>query len=127
MGCRSNGSSEYWAVGIKTRTPLPVPVDQSSSHTTQIQNVSLYIALQENENSYLELKEFQFSQCLGNKIIHCPFLLPRIQATTYTCSCALFFINKEQIKSFSPAAKWHILTERGIEGYTMFYWLLGIS
>ena len=27
----------------------------------------------------------------------------------------------------SPAAKWHILTERGIEGYTMFYWLFGIS
>ena len=28
--------------------------------------------------------------------------------------------------AFSPAAKWHILTERGIEGYTMFYWLFGI-
>ena len=27
----------------------------------------------------------------------------------------------------SPAAKWYILTERGIEGYTMFYWLFGIS
>ena len=27
----------------------------------------------------------------------------------------------------SPAAKWHILTERGIEGYTMFYWFFGIS
>ena len=35
---------------------FPVPVNQSSSHTTQIQNVSTYIALQENENSYLELK-----------------------------------------------------------------------
>ena len=27
---------------------------------------------------------------------------------------------------YSQAAKWHILTERGIEGYTMFYWLFGI-
>ena len=78
---------------------FPVPVNQSSSHTTQIQNVSPYIAIQQNENSYLELKEFQFSQCLDNKIIHCPFLLPRIQATTYICSSALFFKNKEQIKS----------------------------
>ena len=27
---------------------------------------------------------------------------------------------------YSPAPKWHILTELGIEGYTMFYWLFGI-
>ena len=27
----------------------------------------------------------------------------------------------------NPAAKWHIMTERGIKGYTMFYWLFGIS
>ena len=32
----------------------------------------------------------------------------------------------QQINNNSPAAKWHILTERGIEGYTMFYWLFGI-
>ena len=37
-----------------------------------------------------------------------------------------FFSDREN-KQTSPAAKWHILTERGIEYYTMFYWLFGIS
>ena len=44
-----------------------------------------------------------------------------------TCMHGLRSITIIYRKCISPAAKWHILTERGIEGYTMFYWLFGIS
>ena len=78
---------------------FPVPVNQSTSHTTQIQNMSPYIAIHENQCAYFELREVQFSHCLGNKMRHCPFLLPQTHVNTHTCTSAVFFKLKEQIKA----------------------------
>ena len=78
---------------------FPIPVNQSSNHTTQIKGMSPYIAIATNDNSFIEIKEFQFSHCLGNRVKHCPFLLPRRQSNRHTCTSAIFFKNKQQIKT----------------------------
>ena len=77
---------------------VSVPINESSHHSTEIQHLPSHIAVADNKRSYIEMQQFQISQCFGSFLKHCPILLARTQADTHTCASALFFKKNAKVK-----------------------------
>ena len=56
-------------------TTFPVPVNHTSMHATQLVHVPHYIAIAQDQSSFMELTDEQYIQCKGEAIMHCPMLI----------------------------------------------------
>ena len=79
---------------IKT---VPVPVNHSSDHGTQLLDLPKYMAINSARKHYLLLSETDFYSCKGHIHKFCPTQLSMIPVSTPSCTSALFLKNKASI------------------------------
>ncbi|XP_048259087.1 uncharacterized protein LOC125384301 [Haliotis rufescens] len=78
---------------------LPIPVNESTSHATQLLNLSPLIAISTNKQFSTILDSEQLSQCYGSDTLHCPFRMSLQTRTHTSCEMALYHNSKDEIKS----------------------------
>ncbi|XP_046574610.1 uncharacterized protein LOC124282624 [Haliotis rubra] len=78
---------------------LPVPVNQTSSHSTQLLDLPSYFAISFDSQHYATLETSQLSSCTGRSLLHCPFRFPLQASNNPSCEIALFQDRRSDIKS----------------------------
>ncbi|XP_046571583.1 uncharacterized protein LOC124279759 [Haliotis rubra] len=66
-----------------------LPINQSSSHVTQVMNLPDYLAVSEAKDQYIEFSTRDFQTCFGEHKKHCPIFLsakPNTGSHLRTCS-----------------------------------------
>ena len=79
-------------------TSIPVPINSSSNHATQLLDLHPYFAISRDRNHFLELSEVQISQCKGYGQKHCPSLFAQRDTSENSCILAIFLQNSQDIK-----------------------------
>ena len=77
---------------------VPVPVNSSTNHATQLSNTVPYLAIDTTGQNYIELQANEFSKCTGKHHIHCPFALPQKSLRQLSCLSALYVNDVRNIK-----------------------------
>ncbi|XP_071083944.1 uncharacterized protein [Haliotis cracherodii] len=77
---------------------LPVPVNETSLHSTQLISIPSYFAVSEDNQHYVTLSDTQVSTCIGRSILHCPYRISLTPVTVPSCELALFQNNRAQVK-----------------------------
>ncbi|XP_060591477.1 uncharacterized protein LOC132746373 [Ruditapes philippinarum] len=78
---------------------LPVPVNSSSTHATQILDLPYYFAITSDRQYYMALNQNALLNCHGTKYIHCYENKPLTPVTSQSCALSLFSNDKELIHS----------------------------
>ena len=78
---------------------LPVPVNVSSDHATQLLDLSPYFLVTSNKQYYAPVQDFELSSCYGNEIKYCTSSIALTPVTTTSCILALFANDKVKVKS----------------------------
>ncbi|XP_071092604.1 uncharacterized protein [Haliotis cracherodii] len=78
---------------------MPVPVNESTSHSTRLLNLPPFLATSLNQQYSTTLSMDQLSQCYGTSPLHCPFRLTLATRTHTSCEMALYSNNKAEIKA----------------------------
>jgi len=76
---------------------VPVPVNDTSKHATQLLDVPDYFAMSRDQQFYVHLSESQLASCKGSYNKYCHLNLPLVPVTQDSCTLALFANNKESI------------------------------
>ena len=79
---------------------LPVPLNHSTDHASQILDLPDYFAISHDHLYYMILTEAQFLNCEGSNYVHCPMILPQIPMSRMQCITALFQQLRNEIKRF---------------------------
>ena len=87
-------------------TILPVPVNHTSVHATQVVHVPAYIAIAQDQQSFIELTDEQYMQCEGDTIKHCPMLIAQQPLNKPTCLSSVFF---QQTSDVTKVCDFHYL------------------
>ena len=77
---------------------LPVPINETSNHATQILNLPDYFIFSEDHEFYSSMTSVQFDSCKGDKLHTCSFKFPLKSVTSPSCTLSLYVNNKEQTK-----------------------------
>ena len=85
---------------------LPVPVNHTSVHATQVVHVPAYIAIAQDRQSFIELTNEQYMQCEGDTIKHCPMLIAQQPLNIPTCLSSVFF---QQTSDVTKVCDFHYL------------------
>ncbi|XP_067654068.1 uncharacterized protein [Haliotis asinina] len=79
---------------------LPVPVNKTSAHSTQLLDILPYFAISSDSRYFLSLDSSTVASCSGDEfVMHCPFRTALVSSTKPSCSLALFQNSKSLIKS----------------------------
>ncbi len=76
---------------------IPMPLNQTSSHATQLAHVNKYIAIDTSSGYFIELDDADTAVCTKGARWHCPHLLPQRSVVDATCLSALFLEQTKQI------------------------------
>ena len=68
---------------------FPVPLNQSTTHASQLLNTAPYFAV--SSNHFIEISRFMYSQCAGDKFKHCSIILGQQNFNNPTCLSAIFY------------------------------------
>lgn len=79
---------------------VPVPVNDTSKHATQLLDVHDYFAITQNQQFYVQLSESVVSTCKGTHHKHCHVNVPLDPVTKDSCLLALYANNKNSIQQF---------------------------
>jgi hypothetical protein len=69
---------------------LPVPLNHTTTHATQLTNIPDYIAISDDRSAYFEMTNADFSLCTGRPIMSCPLTQGQRSVQRPTCAVALF-------------------------------------
>jgi len=69
---------------------VPVPVNDTSNHGTQLINMPDYFAITIDQQFYLPLSQSILSKCKGTSNVHCHINLPLVPITKDSCILSLF-------------------------------------
>ena len=86
-------------IKLYTVLSLPVPINSSSSHATQILDLPYYFAITSDKQYYMALDQNALLDCHGTKYIHCSENKPLIPVTSQSCVLSLFSNDKHLIHS----------------------------
>lgn len=89
-----SGYHKYLLYEILT---IPVPITDSTNHSTLAVNLPDYIGLDLHANNYIEVDEQQYRQCTGHWEKHCPSLLSDRSISSSSCALAILFNAKGNI------------------------------
>ena len=76
---------------------LPVPVNRTSSHATQLLSLPSYIAVTNHHDHFVSLEPSQLVNCVHGKTILCNFNIPLTPITVPDCTMAIFANNVKQV------------------------------
>ena len=80
---------------------FPIPINQSSSHATQLMQVPDYIAITQDKQFYTTLSENSISYCKTTKQEkYCRFRPPLSAVSKKNCIANLFLNNRKEIKQY---------------------------
>ncbi|XP_070182409.1 uncharacterized protein [Littorina saxatilis] len=74
---------------------MPVPLNHSTTHATQLANVPNYLAITTDRTSFMEMSVTDMQNCVGNPIKTCPLMQGQRSTDTPTCATALFLQTDE--------------------------------
>jgi len=77
---------------------LPVPINETSLHSTQLLDLPSYFAISDDNQHYTTLDVAQLSQCSGDEILYCTYRLALKPITVPSCELALFQNRSSEIK-----------------------------
>ena len=78
---------------------LPVPVNATSPHATQLLDLPDYFVISHDQQYYATLNFADLENCVGDEPTYCMTNFPLIPVTTKSCLLALFANDKEQVIS----------------------------
>ncbi|XP_071099911.1 uncharacterized protein [Haliotis cracherodii] len=79
---------------------LPVPVNDTSSHSTQLLDIPPYFALSLDSRHFLSMDSSTLAPCSGDEfVLHCPIRIALQSSPKPSCSLALFQNSKSLVKS----------------------------
>ena len=78
---------------------VPVPVNATSTHATQLLNLPPYFLMTANKQYYAAVSDLDLTLCTGNTIKYCTSNVALAPVTSASCTLALFANNKAQVKS----------------------------
>lgn len=78
---------------------MPVPINASSPHGTQLLELPKYFAITTDRQHYAELTAADLDACSGRKVLHCSKNFALYPVTTLSCVLALFANDKDKVKS----------------------------
>ncbi|XP_071088962.1 uncharacterized protein [Haliotis cracherodii] len=79
---------------------LPLPINGTSAHTTQLLDMPDYLALSQETQHYVNLDSSTLASCNGDEnILHCPFHIALQSFTKPSCPLALFQNDKIAVKT----------------------------
>ncbi|KAK3104775.1 hypothetical protein FSP39_009897 [Pinctada imbricata] len=74
---------------------FPVPVNESSSHATQLMDIPDYFAHSKDNQHFTTLSNSQVAQCTGSKTRFCPANVPLSASAAPSCISSIFYNQKE--------------------------------
>lgn len=80
-------------------TTVPVSINESSSHATQLLDLPDYLAVSKNADTFIEVSSKQREQCKGVHQLHCPHLLTETTIADATCASSIYFNDKLMINA----------------------------
>ena len=81
-------------------TSVPVPINETSSHSTTLLNLPTYFLMSDDNEYYASMSDSDVSKCFGKGQLYCPFNLALRPATSHSCELGLFMNNKQMVHSF---------------------------
>ena len=78
---------------------VPVPVNATSTHATQLLSLPPYFLMTANKQYYAAVSDFDLTLCTGNTIKYCTSNVALTPVTSASCTLALFANNKAQVKT----------------------------
>ena len=76
---------------------LPVPLNTTSHHATQLLDVPEYFVHTSDNQHFALLSHRELQKCTGNDVIFCPFHLALSSVATSSCISAIFYNQKELV------------------------------
>ena len=80
-------------------TSVPVPINATSNHGTQLLDLPKYFIITGNKQYYAGLHKFNFEECLGDTVKYCQSNIALSPVTSVSCTLALFANDKAQVKA----------------------------
>ena len=77
---------------------VPVPLNSTTTHSTQILDMPNFLAISEDERYYVTMSKDQWNSCHGKKDKYCPMDIAILPRSKYTCPLLIF----EQMKELIP-------------------------
>jgi len=77
---------------------LPVPVNSSTSHATQLLDLPKYLAVTHHQQFYTTFNTENLASCSKHSIFHCDFNIALTPITSPSCVIGLFANNKQWVK-----------------------------
>lgn len=78
---------------------VPVPMNSTSSHATQLLDLPKYFIITGNKQYYAGISKFSFDTCSGERVKYCPANIALSPVTSVACILALFANDKAQVKA----------------------------
>ena len=78
---------------------VPVPINSTSNHATQLLDLPKYFIIAGNKQYYAGISIFDFNSCSGKRIKYCQANVALSPVTSVSCVLALFGNDKAQVKS----------------------------
>ena len=78
---------------------LPVPLNHTTSHASQLLDLQPYVAIEFTTGSSIQMSESLYQSCRGNKQKHCNSLLAETPSNSFTCISAIFFQRSQIIQN----------------------------
>ena len=88
------------ALTVYKITSLPVPINSTAAHGTQLLDMPDNLIVTSNQQFYSPLTNSQLAQCKGGKIKQCSYNLALAPVTTESCILALYLNIRHKIKQF---------------------------
>lgn len=89
---------------------LPVPINSSSNHATELLNLPDYIAISNKADYFTEVSKSMIDTCAGDTLKHC-LLTKALTATTYNDSCLISLFNNN-IETINKTCNFRFVQER---------------
>ena len=77
---------------------FPVPVNSTSNHATQLEDIPPYFHYTEDNQHYATFSKQQMAQCKGSTTMFCDFNIALTASGSPNCLSAIFFNQKDSVK-----------------------------
>lgn len=99
---------------LKQVLTMPVPINHTTTHATQLDDMPDYLAISEDKSVFFEMSMSDFAMCTGQIFLSCPLTQGIRTINTLTCSSALYLqINPDRYCTFR--VKEHAVTPNLLE------------
>ena len=78
---------------------VPVPINSTSRHATQLLDLPKYFIIAGNKQHYAGISTFDFHACSGKRVKYCQSNIALSPVTSASCVLALFGNDKSQVKA----------------------------